>query len=208
MMRLVLLGAPGAGKGTQAALIKERYDLAHVSTGDIFRENLKNSTPLGLEAKKYMDAGQLVPDETVMKMVGEKLAEFGADNGFMLDGFPRTVAQAEFLEGKTKLDGVILFNVSDEAIVKRLSSRAVCRSCGNVTNLAEHDKCPACGGELYIRDDDNEQTVRSRLKVFHEQTEPLINFYRERNLLHEVDAGQKPDEVFACVLKLLNHDKN
>ena len=166
-MRLVLLGAPGAGKGTQAALIKERHGLAHVSTGDIFRENLKNSTPLGLEAKKYMDAGQLVPDETVMKMVGEKLAEFAADEGFMLDGFPRTVAQAEFLEGKTKLDGVILFNVDDEAIVKRLSSRAVCKDCGNVTTRLEHDKCPSCGGELYTREDDNEQTVRSRLKVFH-----------------------------------------
>ena len=207
-MRLVLLGAPGAGKGTQAALIKERHGLAHVSTGDIFRENLKNSTPLGFEAKKYMDAGQLVPDETVMKMVGEKLAEFAADEGFMLDGFPRTVAQAEFLEGKTKLDGVILFNVDDEAIVKRLSSRAVCKDCGNVTTRLEHDKCPSCGGELYTREDDNEQTVRSRLKVFHEQTEPLIKFYRDRNLLLEVDAGQKPEEVFARVVELLDHDKN
>ncbi len=207
-MRLVLLGAPGAGKGTQAALIKERHGLAHVSTGDIFRENLKNSTPLGFEAKKYMDAGQLVPDETVMKMVGEKLAEFAADEGFMLDGFPRTVAQAEFLEGKTKLDGVILFNVDDEAIVKRLSSRAVCKDCGNVTTRLEHDKCPSCGGELYTREDDNEQTVRSRLKVFHEQTEPLVKFYRDRNLLLEVDAGQKPEEVFARVVELLDHDKN
>ena len=207
-MRLVLLGAPGAGKGTQAALIKERYGLAHVSTGDIFRENLKNSTPLGLEAKKYMDAGQLVPDETVMKMVGEKLAEFADDEGFMLDGFPRTVAQAEFLDGKTKLDGVILFNVDDEAIVRRLSSRAVCKDCGNVTTRLEHDKCPSCGGELYTRDDDNETTVRSRLKVFHEQTEPLIKFYRDKDLLLEVDAGQKPEEVFACVAELLNDDKN
>ena len=207
-MRLVLLGAPGAGKGTQAALIKERYGLAHVSTGDIFRENLKNSTPLGLEAKKYMDAGQLVPDETVMKMVGEKLAEFADDEGFMLDGFPRTVAQAEFLDGKTKLDGVILFNVDDEAIVRRLSSRAVCKDCGNVTTRLEHDKCPSCGGELYTRDDDNETTVRSRLKVFHEQTEPLIKFYRDKDLLLEVDAGQKPEKVFACVAELLNDDKN
>ncbi len=207
-MRLVLLGAPGAGKGTQDALIKERYGLAHVSTGDIFRENLKNSTPLGLEAKKYMDAGQLVPDETVMKMVGEKLAEFADDEGFMLDGFPRTVAQAEFLDGKTKLDGVILFNVDDEAIVRRLSSRAVCKDCGNVTTRLEHDKCPSCGGELYTRDDDNETTVRSRLKVFHEQTEPLIKFYRDKDLLLEVDAGQKPEEVFACVAELLNDDKN
>ena len=207
-MRLVLLGAPGAGKGTQAALLKEHYGLAHVSTGDIFRENLKNSTPLGLEAKKYMDAGQLVPDETVMKMVGEKLAEFEADKGFMLDGFPRTVAQAEFLESKTKIDAVILFNVDDEAIVKRLSSRAVCKDCGNVTTRLEHDKCPSCGGELYTREDDNEATVRSRLKVFHDQTEPLVKFYRDKNLLLEVDASQKPEKVFECVCELLSHDKN
>lgn len=207
-MRLVLLGAPGAGKGTQAALLKEHHGLAHVSTGDIFRENLKNSTPLGLEAKKYMDAGQLVPDETVMKMVGAKLAEFGEDQGFMLDGFPRTVAQAEFLEGKTKIDGVILFNIDDEVIVKRLSSRAVCKDCGNVTTRLEHDKCPSCGGELYTREDDNEATVRSRLKVFHDQTEPLVKFYSDRNLLLEVDASQKPEKVFADVVELLDHDKD
>ena len=205
-MRLVLLGAPGAGKGTQAAFLKERHGLAHISTGDIFRHNLKNNTPLGLEAKKYMDAGQLVPDEVVMKMVGEKLGEFAEDQGFMLDGFPRTVAQAEFLETKTKLDGVILFNIADEVIVKRLLSRAICKDCGNVTNLLEHDKCPSCGGELYRRDDDNEETIRSRLKVFHEQTEPLIAFYRARNLLLDIDATGKPEEVFASVVKLLNHD--
>ncbi|MBQ3402488.1 MAG: adenylate kinase [Synergistaceae bacterium] len=202
-MRLVLLGAPGAGKGTQAVFLKERHNLAHISTGDIFRENLKNSTPLGLEAKKYMDAGQLVPDEIVMKMVGEKLAEFSPDDGFMLDGFPRTVAQAEFLEGKTKLDGVVLFKVNDEAIVKRLTSRAVCKDCGNVTNIHEHDKCPSCGGELYRRDDDNEETIRKRLKVFHEQTEELIEFYRARNLLLEVEAEGTPEEIFSRVAGML-----
>ena len=205
-MRLVLLGAPGAGKGTQAAFLKEKHNLAHISTGDIFRHNLKNQTPLGLEAKKYMDAGQLVPDEIVMKMVGEKLSEFADNEGFMLDGFPRTVAQAEFLETKTKLDGVVLFNIDDEVIVKRLLSRAVCKDCGNVTNIHEHDKCPTCGGELYRRDDDNEETVRSRLKVFHDQTEPLIDFYRARNLLLDIDATGKPEEVFARVVELLNHD--
>ena len=197
------MGAPGAGKGTQAVFLKERHNLAHISTGDIFRENLKNSTPLGLEAKKYMDAGQLVPDEIVMKMVGEKLAEFSPDDGFMLDGFPRTVAQAEFLEGKTKLDGVVLFKVNDEAIVKRLTSRAVCKDCGNVTNIHEHDKCPSCGGELYRRDDDNEETIRKRLKVFHEQTEELIEFYRARNLLLEVEAEGTPEEIFSRVAKML-----
>ncbi len=202
-MRLVLLGAPGAGKGTQAVFLKERRKLAHISTGDIFRENLRNNTPLGLEAKKYMDAGQLVPDDIVMKMVGEKLSEFAPDEGFMLDGFPRTVAQAEFLEGRTKIDGVMLFKVPDEAIVKRLTSRAVCRECGNVTNIHEHDKCPSCGGELYRRDDDNEETIRSRLKVFHEQTEALEDFYRARNLLFEIDAAGMPEEVFSRVINIL-----
>lgn len=202
-MRLVLLGAPGAGKGTQAVFLKERKGLAHISTGDIFRYNLKNNTPLGLEAKKYMDSGQLVPDDVVMKMVGETLDGLAPDSGFMLDGFPRTVAQAEFLEGRTKLDGVILFKVDDEAIVKRLLGRAVCRDCGNITNIHEHDKCPSCGGELYRRDDDNEETIRSRLKVFHDQTEALIDFYRDRGLLIEIDADAMPEEVFARVLTQL-----
>ena len=205
-MRLVLLGAPGAGKGTQAVLLKERHNLAHISTGDIFRQNLKDNTPLGLEAKKFMDAGQLVPDEIVMKMVGGKLAEFKPDEGFMLDGFPRTVAQAEFLETQTKLDSVIMFKVSDEAIVKRLTSRAVCKECGNVTNIHEHDRCPACGGELYRRDDDNEETIRERLRVYHEQTEALVDFYRARGLLIEIDASGMPEEVFSRVVETLEHD--
>ena len=207
-MRFVLLGAPGAGKGTQAAFLKDRYKIAHISTGDLFRFNLKNNTALGLEAKKYMDSGQLVPDEIVMNMISDKLSGFKDDDGFMLDGFPRTVAQAEFLETKTRLDGVILFDIADEVIVKRLTSRAICKDCGNVTSTLEHDKCPSCGGELYKRDDDNEVTVRSRLKVFHEQTEPLVKFYRDKGLLLEIDATGKPEEVFARVVELLNHDKN
>ena len=203
-MRLVLLGAPGAGKGTQAAFLKKQKNLAHISTGDIFRHNLQNKTPLGLEAKKYMDSGLLVPDEIVMKMLAEKLSEFSEEQGFMLDGFPRTVAQALFLETKTNLDAVLLFNLPDDVIIKRLLSRAICKVCGTVTNILEHDKCPSCGGELYRRDDDNENTVRSRLKVFHEQTEPLIDFYRSRNLLLDIDATGNPEEVFHSVLKSLS----
>lgn len=206
-MKLVLLGAPGAGKGTQAVFLKERHGLAHISTGDILRHNLKQGTPLGLEAKKYMDRGELVPDEVVMKMIGERIDSLKPDEGFMLDGFPRTVKQAEFLEGKVKLDGVVMFKVSDEDIVKRLMNRAVCRSCGMITNFS-NDKCPSCGGELYRRDDDNEETIRSRLKVFHEQTEALIEFYRARNILLEVDATGMPEEIFERVINLLSNDKN
>lgn len=206
-MKLVLLGAPGAGKGTQAVFLKERHGLAHISTGDILRHNLKQGTPLGLEAKKYMDKGELVPDEVVMKMIGERLDSLKPDEGFMLDGFPRTVKQAEFLESKTKIDGVIMFIVSDDDIVKRLLNRAVCRSCGAITNW-NNSKCPSCGGELYRRADDNEETIRSRLKVFHEQTEALIEFYRARNLLLEIDATGMPEEIFERVVAMLNHDKD
>lgn len=204
-MKLVLLGAPGAGKGTQAAFLKDRHDLAHISTGDILRQNIKDGTPLGLEAKKYMDAGELVPDEVVMNMMKAKLESLSHAKGFMLDGFPRTVKQAEFLESITDLDGVIMFKVSDDDIVKRLLNRAVCRSCGAITNW-DNAKCPACGGELYRRADDNEQTIRSRLKVFHEQTEALIEFYKARKLLLEVDATGMPEEIFERVISLLNHD--
>ena len=206
-MRLVLLGAPGAGKGTQAVFLKERHGLAHISTGDILRHNLKQGTPLGLEAKKYMDKGELVPDELVMQMIGERLDSMRPDEGFMLDGFPRTVKQAEFLEGKVKLDGVIMFKVSDDDIVKRLMNRAVCRSCGTITTW-DNEKCPSCGGELYRRDDDNEGTIRSRLKVFHDQTEALIEFYRARDILLEIDATGIPEEVFERVIGLLSNDKN
>ena len=204
-MKLVLLGAPGAGKGTQAVFLKDKHGLVHISTGDILRQNVKEETPLGLEAKKYMDAGQLVPDEVVMNMMKAKLESLGNAKGFMLDGFPRTVKQAEFLETITDLDAVIMFTVSDDDIVKRLMNRAVCRSCGTITNW-EHDKCPSCGGELYRRADDNEETIRSRLKVFHEQTEALIEFYRAKKLLIEIDATGMPEEIFERVLKLLNHD--
>ena len=202
-MNLVLLGAPGAGKGTQAVFLKDKHGLAHISTGDILRQNIKDNTELGLEAKKFMHAGQLVPDEVVMNMMKDKLASLPKGQGFMLDGFPRTVKQAEFLEGITKLDAVILFSVSDDDIVKRLMNRAVCKSCGTITTW-ENNNCPSCGGELYRRADDNEDTIRSRLKVFHEQTEALIEFYRARKLLLEVDATGMPEEIFMRVLNLLS----
>lgn len=206
-MRLVLLGAPGAGKGTQAVFLKSHYKLSHISTGEIFRENLKDNTPLGIEAKKYMDSGELVPDAVVMKMISDRLERLSPRDGFMLDGFPRTVAQAEFLEKflngvNLPLDAVLYFHVPDEEIVKRLTSRLMCRSCGAISN-STNEKCPSCGGELYRRDDDNEETIRSRLKVFHDQTGQLVDFYRSRGLLKEIDAIGEPEEVFSRVLKLL-----
>ncbi|MBQ9564484.1 MAG: adenylate kinase [Synergistaceae bacterium] len=212
-MRLVLLGAPGAGKGTQAAFLKERDGAVHISTGDIFRKNLKDQTPLGMEAKSYMDRGALVPDEVVMKMVSSRLQESDAAKGFLLDGFPRTVPQAEFLEGflkerGEKLDAVLLFAIDDEVLVNRLSNRRTCRSCGGIFNLLTMEKgttkCPSCGGELFQRDDDHESVIRSRLKVFHEQTEPLVAWYRDRKLLIEIDASDAPEAIYGRVKAALN----
>ena len=211
-MRLVLLGAPGSGKGTQAALLKERHGCAHVSTGDIFRKNLKEETPLGLLARSYMDKGALVPDEVVLKMVSERLLEPDMEAGFLLDGFPRTLAQAEFLdrflgERHLSLDAVLLFDVQDEALVRRLSNRRTCRSCGAIFNLltleGDVHACPACKGELYQRDDDEESVIRNRLKVFHEQTQPLIDWYRTKGLLRTMDASQSPEAVYGAIAAIL-----
>ena len=211
-MRLVLLGAPGSGKGTQAALLKERHGCVHVSTGDIFRKNLKEETPLGLLARSYMDKGALVPDEVVLDMVSGRLSEPDMKAGFLLDGFPRTVAQAEFLERflgerNLALDAVILFDIEDEALVRRLSNRRTCRSCGGIFNLlalgGEGQTCPDCRGEFYRRDDDEETVIRNRLKVFHEQTQPLIGWYREKGLLRSVDASQSPEAAYGAIAAIL-----
>ena len=211
-MRLVLLGAPGSGKGTQAALLKERHGCAHVSTGDIFRKNLKEETPLGLLARSYMDKGALVPDEVVLKMVSERLLEPDMEAGFLLDGFPRTLAQAEFLDRfledrQLSLDAVLLFDVQDEALVRRLSNRRTCRSCGAIFNLLTLEEgvraCPACKGELYQRDDDEESVIRNRLKVFHEQTQPLIDWYGAKGLLRTMDASQSPEAVYGAIAAIL-----
>ena len=211
-MRLVLLGAPGSGKGTQAALLKERLGCAHVSTGDIFRKNLKEETPLGLLARSYMDKGALVPDEVVLKMVSGRLLEPDMKAGFLLDGFPRTIAQAEFLESflaerGQALDAVILFDIGDEALVRGLSNRRTCRSCGAIFNLLTLDgdghSCPACSGELYQRDDDEESVIRNRLKVFHDQTQPLIDWYGSKGLLSAVDASQAPEAAYGDIATIL-----
>ena len=211
-MRLVLLGAPGSGNGTQAALLKERLGCPHVSTGDIFRKNLKEETPLGLLARSYMDKGALVPDEVVLKMVSGRLLEPDVKAGFLLDGFPRTIAQAEFLESFLAergqvLDAVILFDIGDEALVRRLSNRRTCRSCGAIFNLltlnGDGHSCPTCKGELYQRDDDEESVIRNRLKVFHDQTQPLIDWYGSKGLLSAVDASQAPEAAYGDIATIL-----
>jgi len=201
-MIIILLGPPGAGKGTQAGAIAEKFNIPHISTGDIFRANLKQGTPLGLEAKKYMDAGALVPDDLVVRLVGDRLGASDAAQGALLDGFPRTVAQAEALadylgaRGR-QVDACVCLNVPDAVLVSRLSGRRMCRECGSGFHI-EFSPPPAngrcqCGGEVYQRDDDREETIINRLKVYHEQTSPLVEWYGQRGLLRSID-GQGPVE--------------
>lgn len=202
-MNIVLLGAPGAGKGTQAAKLKEKYGFAHISTGDILRAAVKNQTPLGLEAKKYMDAGDLVPDELVIGLVKERLADDDAQKGFLLDGFPRNSMQAVALDSELSdlerpLDAALLVDVDKEVIIKRLTARRTCRDCGYIGTDADAS-CPKCGGEMYQRDDDNEATVRNRLDVYENSTSPLIDYYRGKELLVTVNGDQDPEKVLADV---------
>ena len=207
-MNIVLLGAPGAGKGTQAEKLIEAYGIPQISTGDILRAAVAKGTELGLEAKRYMDAGDLVPDEVVIGLVKTRLAEPDTDGGFILDGFPRTTAQAEALDAELvalgkAIDSAIAITVDSEVIVTRLTSRRVCRACGAITNASAGPTCPKCGGELYQRDDDNETTVRNRLDVYARSTAPLIDYYRAKGLLHEIDGDRPVDDVFAEVEAVL-----
>ncbi len=203
-MNIVLLGAPGAGKGTQAERIIAAYGVPHISTGDILRAAVGNATPLGLEAKRYMDAGELVPDSVVIGLVKDRLSQPDTEPGFILDGFPRTTAQAEALDAELRslgkhIDAAVAITVDPEVIVGRLTSRRTCRSCKRITNAAEGDTCTACGGDLYQRDDDNEATVRNRLDVYDRSTAPLIDYYRGKNVLHEVDGDRPVDTVWSDV---------
>ncbi|PKQ15856.1 MAG: adenylate kinase [Actinobacteria bacterium HGW-Actinobacteria-7] len=203
-MNIVLLGAPGAGKGTQAAKIIEAYGLPHISTGDILRAAVTNRSLLGLEAKRFMDAGELVPDSIVVGLVKERLSQPDTGKGFILDGFPRTKAQAEVLDselasvGKT-IDSAVAVIVDPEVIVGRLTARRSCRQCGRITSVSEGLSCTACGGALYQRDDDNEATVRNRLSVYEKSTAPLIDYYQAKGLLHEIDGDRPVDTVWADV---------
>jgi adenylate kinase len=198
-MRLVLVGPPGAGKGTQAQFLAAHYSIPHISTGDIFRANLKENTPLGQEAKGYMDAGQLVPDSVTNAMVKDRLTWDDAANGFLLDGFPRNVVQAEVLrailaEKRTPLDAVLELAIPNELIIGRLSSRRTCRACG-APSTPEAAACGACGGELYQREDDKAEVIAKRLEVYEEQTAPIIHFYRTEGLLITIDADGEISEI-------------
>jgi adenylate kinase len=205
-MNIVLLGAPGAGKGTQAVRVCERLGIPQISTGDILRRAIKEQTPTGLAAKSYIDKGQLVPDSVVIDIVRERLEHDDCKNGYLLDGFPRTVLQAEALETFAKIDAVIDIDVSDEKLVERLSGRRVCLSCGgtyHVSLLGDSTTCAKCGEQLIQRDDDKAETVLSRLSVYHAQTAPLIDFYTQRGLLKAVDGAQPMDECYAAILEAL-----
>ena len=202
-MNLIFLGPPGAGKGTQAVRVCEQLGIPQISTGDILRRAIKNETPTGLAAKSYIDKGQLVPDSVVIDIVRERLTQDDCKSGYLLDGFPRTVAQAEALEGFAKIDAVVDIDVSDEKLVARLSGRRVCLSCGgtyHVSQLNGSMTCAKCGNELIQRADDKAETVLSRLTVYHAQTEPLIDFYTQRGLLKEIDGAQPMDECYAAIL--------
>jgi len=209
-LNVVLLGAPGAGKGTQAERIVADFGLPHISTGDMLRAAVAAGTPMGREAAKYMEAGALVPDEVVVGVVKERLAQPDAREGFLLDGFPRTVAQAEALDALLAAEGraithVVLIEVPDEELVQRIAGRRSCGRCGKLYNVTfdppkVEGVCDVCGGELVQRADDNEETVRRRLAVYHEQTAPLVDYYRRRGVLHSVFGGGKtPDEVYGQV---------
>ena len=212
-MKIIMLGAPGAGKGTQAKMIAEKYGIPHVSTGDIFRANIKNGTELGMEAKKYMDQGQLVPDELTVKILLDRVAQDDCKNGYVLDGFPRTIPQAEALDaalGKIneKMDYAIDVDVPDENIVNRMSGRRACLNCGATYHLISippkvEGICDRCGSKIVLREDDKPETVQKRLKVYHEQTQPLIEYYSGKGVLKEVDGTQPMDDVFAAIVKIL-----
>ena len=204
-MNVILLGAPGAGKGTQAVRIAAAMNIPHISTGDIFRKNIKEKTPVGLKAKSYIDRGQLVPDEVVVEIVQQRIDEDDCKNGFLLDGFPRTIAQAEALDRLTNIDNVINLEVDLDKLVDRITGRRVCEKCGESYHVStkKDDICEKCGGKLIQRADDTEETVKSRHNANKNETAPLINFYKKQGVLKNVDGMKSIEEVFEEISKAL-----
>jgi len=193
-MKIVLLGAPGAGKGTYASRLKKTYNIPHISTGDLLREAVKNNTEQGIEAKKYMDKGQFVPDEIIVDILKERLKQDDTQKGMLLDGFPRTIKQAELLDEITDINKVLKFNLEEDTILRRLGGRIICKGCGEIfhkQNLKPKEEgiCDHCKNELYQRDDDKDETILERLKIYNEQTSPLVKYYSDKNLLHNIDAN-------------------
>ncbi len=212
-MKIIMLGAPGAGKGTQAKQIAGKYSIPHISTGDIFRANIKNGTELGKKAKEYMDQGLLVPDELTCDLVMDRIAQDDCENGFVLDGFPRTIPQAEALDAALKkigqqMDFAIDVDVPDENIISRMSGRRACLECGATYHIVSlppksEGKCDHCGSELVLRDDDAPETVQKRLSVYHDQTQPLIDYYKKQGILKSVDGTQPMEAVFDAIVSIL-----
>ncbi len=210
MLKIILLGAPGAGKGTQGNLISKKYGFPKISTGDILREAVKNRTPLGMKAKEKMDKGELVDDEIILGIIKERVSREDCKDGFILDGFPRNIKQAEEFE-KLGIEGkelAILFDVKDEEIIRRLSSRRVCKKCGAIYNLVvsppkKEGICDKCGGELIQRDDDKPEVIKRRLSVYKEQTEPLVEFYEKKGILGKVNAEGEIEEIFNSVCDII-----
>lgn len=204
-MRIILLGAPGAGKGTQAIQLSKALGIPHISTGDIFRENIKGGTPIGVRAKEYIDQGMLVPDELTLQIVQDRLEREDCNAGFLLDGFPRTLPQAEALDATVKVDVALNIDIDQSILKARLCGRRTCPNCGGTYHVHSHksENCPACQEKLVIRKDDNEETVTKRLEVYNQQTAPLIQFYSEQAKLKNVNGNQDVDVVFnECMLKL------
>ena len=215
-MKIVMLGAPGAGKGTQAKRIAAKFSIPHISTGDSFRANIKNNTPLGAKAKSYMDKGELVPDELVIELIMDRFAQDDCVNGYVLDGFPRTIPQAEELDKALKsvndnLDYAIDVEVPDDNIINRMSGRRACVNCGATYHIVHNppkveNECDTCNGELILRDDDKPETVKNRLDVYHTQTEPLLKYYTEKGILYTVDGTQDMDTVFDSICKIVGNE--
>jgi len=213
LMKIIMLGAPGAGKGTQAKQIADKYSIPHISTGDIFRANLKAGTDLGKKAKEYMDQGLLVPDELTCDLVMDRISQDDCKNGFVLDGFPRTIPQAEALDAALskigqKMDYAVDVDVPDENIINRMSGRRACLNCGATYHIVSiptkvEGVCDRCGSPVVLRDDDQPETVKKRLEVYHAQTQPLIDYYKKQNILKSVDGTQPMEKVFDAIVEIL-----
>ncbi len=214
-MKIILLGPPGAGKGTEAKMLAEKYGAEHISTGDIFRELIKEESPLGLEIKKYVESGELIPDKIVVEVVTGKIRDIDLNEGFILDGFPRTINQAQMLDFtleklRIRIDKVIYFDTSLDVVLQRLTNRRICRQCGTIYHLvnmppAQQGKCDRCGGDLFQREDDMKGTILNRLKVYKEQTAGLINYYQEKKMLEKVNGDISKDELFEVISSIVDN---